>query len=142
MPIKWTRTGVLKVKETMAITMLDPREVTDKEFEQSHLFQKLQKQVVVSRIFADQLESSAILHDVVEFDLSDPVVYRLIKADYDLIRLTIRNGGFASLSGRLGYLVQPRTKGPGHGSVSRAFYARKRLVAHILGIEMLDLTDS
>jgi len=33
----------------------------------------------------------------------------------------------------MGVLVQPRTKGPGHGSTSRAFYARKIFVAHILG---------
>lgn len=125
----------------MAITMLDPREVAAKEFEQSHMFQKLKKQVVVSRVFADQMESTAILHDVVEFDLSDPVVYRLVKADYDLIRLTILESGFGSLSGRLGFLVQPRTKGRGHGSVSRAFYARPRLVAHILGLEKLDLDN-
>jgi hypothetical protein len=34
----------------------------------------------------------------------------------------------------MGVLVQPRTKGPGHGSTSRAFYARARLVGRILGL--------
>ncbi len=33
----------------------------------------------------------------------------------------------------MGKLVQPRTKGQGHGSTSRAFYARTGFVAHILG---------
>jgi DNA mismatch repair protein MutH len=33
----------------------------------------------------------------------------------------------------MGVLVQPRTKGPGHGSVSRAFYTRAPFVARILG---------
>lgn len=31
-------------------------------------------------------------------------------------------------------LVQPRTKGKGHGSTSRAFYARPHFVAHILNL--------
>jgi len=39
------------------------------------------------------------------------------------------------LTGRMGVLVQPRTKGSGHGSTTRAFYARKELVKIILGFE-------
>jgi hypothetical protein len=35
----------------------------------------------------------------------------------------------------MGVLVQPRTKGAGHGSTSRAFYARKQFVAKMIGIE-------
>ncbi len=34
----------------------------------------------------------------------------------------------------MGVLVQPRTKGPGHGSISRAFYARPTFVAHIISL--------
>ena len=44
--------------------------------------------------------------------------------------------GFEHLTGAMGILVQPRTKGSGHGSTSRAFYARTQFVAEILGIEM------
>ena len=43
--------------------------------------------------------------------------------------------GFTHLTGKMGVLVQPRTKGPGHGSISRAFYARAHFVAHIIGLE-------
>jgi site-specific DNA-methyltransferase (adenine-specific) len=32
--------------------------------------------------------------------------------------------GFSALTGKMGKYVQPRTKGAGHGSISRAFYAR------------------
>ena len=35
----------------------------------------------------------------------------------------------------LGRLVQARTKGPGHGSISRAFYALSAFVAHILNLQ-------
>jgi hypothetical protein len=41
-----------------------------------------------------------------------------------LVRKTIIDKGFDALSGKMGKFVQPRTKGAGHGSTSRAFYAR------------------
>lgn len=141
-PLKLNRNKELIVKETMAITMLDPVEVLAKEFEQSHLFNKLQKMLVVSRVFESQAETSSLLHAVASFDLDNPFVYRQIKQDYDLVRQTIKISGFLSLSGRLGVLVQPRTKGAGHGSTSRAFYARKNLVAHILNINLLPFIKS
>jgi len=127
------RRGELKVKETMAITMIDPVEVAAKEFEESHLLNKLKKMVVVARVFESQDEVCSLLHSVASFDLDNPEIYQQVKADYDLVRDTIRTQGFVSLSGSMGMLVQPRTKGPGHGSISRAFYARPGFVAHILG---------
>lgn len=136
-PLKLNRKKELIVKETMAITMLDPVEVQAKEFEESHLFNKLQKMLVVSRVFESQAETSSLLHAVASFDLDNPFVYSQIKKDYELIRQTIIKDGFHSLSGRIGILVQTRTKGAGHGSTSRAFYARKNLVAHILNISRL-----
>lgn len=125
---------VLRVKETMAITMIDPVEVESREFEESHLFNKLQRIVVVARIFESQADKRSIVHSVVSFDLNDPKIYAQVEADYNLVRETIRTKGFSSLSGKMGKLVQPRTKGQGHGSTSRAFYARKEFVAHILGL--------
>jgi DNA mismatch repair protein MutH len=123
---------VLRVKETMAITMIDP--VEGREFEKSHLFNKLQRIVVVARIFESQADKRSIVHSVVSFDLNDPKIYAQVEADYNLVQETIRTKGFSSLSGEMGKLVQPRTKGQGHGSTSRAFYARKEFVAHILGL--------
>jgi DNA mismatch repair protein MutH len=127
------RDGMLRVKETMAITMIDPVNVAAKAFEESHLLAKLRKIVVVARIFDCQEETCSFLHSVAEFDLGDTEVYQQVKADYDLVRQTIIEKGFSALSGSMGILVQPRTKGPGHGSVSRAFYARTSFVARILG---------
>ncbi len=127
------RKGLLDVKETMAITMIDPEEVAANEFENSHLFNKLKKIVVAARIFENQKDSRSLLHSVASFDLDHPEIYDQVKADYNLVRDTIRNQGFAQLSGKMGILVQPRTKGAGHGSTSRAFYARTSFVAHILG---------
>ena len=127
------RDGMLRVKETMAITMIDPVNVAAKDFEESHLLAKLRKIVVVARIFDCQEETCSILHSVAEFDLGDAELYQQVRADYELVRQTIIEKGFSALTGAMGTLVQPRTKGPGHGSVSRAFYARTSFVAQILG---------
>jgi DNA mismatch repair protein MutH len=64
------RDGMLRVKETMAITMIDPVNVAAKPFEESHLLAKLQKTVVVARIFESQADDRSLLHSVAEFDLS------------------------------------------------------------------------
>jgi DNA mismatch repair protein MutH len=133
-PVRAIHGSTFKVKETMAITMIDPVEVAEKEFRDSHLFLKLQRMVVVARVFESKAESRSLCHLITEFDLGDEELYQQIKADYDLIRETICSKGFEHLSGSMGIMVQPRTKGPGHGSTSRAFYARTRLVARILGM--------
>jgi hypothetical protein len=57
-----------------------------------------------------------------------------IKADYDLIREKLINQGFEALTGADGRWIQARTKGSGHGSTSRAFYARTGLVKKIFEI--------
>ena len=133
-PVRVCPDGTYRVKETMAITMIDPVEVAAKEFPQSHLFTKLQRMIVVARVFETVAERRSLCQMVAEFDLGNRDLYQQIKADYDLVRSVIRAKGFHYLSGSMGVLVQPRTKGPGHGSTSRAFYARARLVATILGI--------
>ncbi|HEX8633372.1 MAG TPA: MvaI/BcnI family restriction endonuclease [Pyrinomonadaceae bacterium] len=129
--------GALRVKETMAITMLEPTEVVSNRFEDSHLYDKLRRLVVVSRIFETEEDARSVLHAAATFDLDDPAVFHAVKADYELIRATIRERGFAALTGDLGHLVQARTKGRGHGSVSRAFYARTAFVARILNLHKL-----
>ena len=118
----------------MAITMIDAYNVERTPFEQSHLLSKLRKAVVCARVFESQSDARSILVKVATFDLDDPEVLAQVKADYDLVRETIIRKGFDKLTGAMGVLVQPRTKGPGHGSTSRAFYARKHFVAHILGL--------
>jgi len=122
--LKRLKSGTLTVKETMAITMIDPYNVANTQFENSHLLSKLRKAVIAARIWVSQAEESSILRSVVTFDLGDTEVYKQVKEDYDLVRNTIINNGFEALTGKMGVYIQPRTKGPGHGSTSRAFYAR------------------
>ena len=133
-PLKRLKNDEVVVKETMAITMIDPVNISQKEFEESHLLTKLKKIVVCARMFESKEERASLLMKVSTFDLDNPAVYQQVKADYNIVRNTIKQKGFDALIGKMGVLVQPRTKGPGHGSTSRAFYARKNFVAHILGL--------
>lgn len=86
-PLKYLKTGDIVVKETMAITMIDPVNVLQKEFEESHLMAKLKKIVVCARMFESKEEKSAILVKVSTFDLNEPKIYSQVKADYDIVRL-------------------------------------------------------
>ena len=133
-PLKRTKTKGIRVKETMAITMIDSVNVAQTSFDESHLLAKLHKAVVCARMFESTDEPSSKLVSVGTFDLNDPQIREQVRQDYELVRSAILNDGFESLTGKMGVLVQPRTKGPGHGSTSRAFYARTRFVATILGL--------
>nr|VFK56685.1 MAG: DNA modification methylase [Candidatus Kentron sp. TUN]VFK63403.1 MAG: DNA modification methylase [Candidatus Kentron sp. TUN] len=125
-----------RVKETMAITMINPDDVLEKPFEESHLFQKMKKMIICGRERKDKEESSSRLLYVNSFDLvSSRNHWNQIKKDYELVRNTIKTEGFDSLTGRMGKFIQPRTKGSGHGSKTRAFYARVSFVEIILGIQ-------
>lgn len=133
-PLKRNSSGQLQVKETMAITMIDSYNVANTPFEQSHLLAKLRKAVVCARVFESQADDRSLLVRVATFDLSDPRILNQVREDYELVRSAIRTRGFESLTGAMGVLVQPRTKGAGHGSTSRAFYARTGFVTKILGL--------
>lgn len=133
--LNWDRCGRVKVKETMAITMIDPVHVKQNPFETSHLLSKLTKAVLVARTSSGPSETESRVERVVTFDLDpDTELYKGIKADYEEVRRVLHSLGFQALTGRMGVYVQPRTKGPGHGSISRAFYARKRFVELALGL--------
>jgi DNA mismatch repair protein MutH len=128
-PLRYKKDGQLTFKETMAITMIDPLNVRQKEFEDSHLLAKLKKAVVIARIVGDTVNEPSYIHSIVEFDLQGEL-YDAVKADYNLVREALLDPqtGFESLTGKMGYYIQPRTKGAGHGSTSRAFYARPRFL--------------
>ena len=123
--LKYLRDGSLTVKETMAITMIDPYNVANTQFENSHLLTKLRKAVIAARIWVSQQEESSILHSVVTFDLGNSEIYNQIREDYNVARNAIISGGLNALKSEMGKYIQPRTKGPGHKpKKTRAFYAR------------------
>jgi len=136
-PLRRTPNGEVKVKESMAITMIEAAEVVGNKFRDSHLYDKLRSVIVVARIFENVEDTSSVLHSAAEFDLNNPAIYRQVEQDYEAIREIIKTTGIDSLTGDTGKYVQARTKGPGHGSTSRAFYARASFVAHILNLQKL-----
>lgn len=109
--LKHLRSGEISIKETMAITMIDPYNIERTTFENSHLLAKLEKAVIVARVWENQEETSSILYAVKSFDLDNPNIYNQVKEDYDLVRKTIIEQGFSALSGEMGKFIQPRTKG-------------------------------
>jgi DNA mismatch repair protein MutH len=136
-PLTLAADGTRRVKESMAVTMIEPAEVLASGFEDSHLYDKLRSLIVVARVFENVADTSSILHSAAEFDLDNPAIRKQVEADYEAIREVIRSRGFDALTGDTGKYVQARTKGRGHGSTSRAFYARAIFVAHILNLHKL-----
>lgn len=129
-PVVRDSLGRWSVKETMAITMIDPKNVMETPFEHSHLVEKLRSLLICARVFVNERDDSSILLKVGGFDLGDAETFKQTQADYDLVRKTLREGG--ELNGWMGNLVQPRTKGTGKGAKTFAFYARTIFVARML----------
>lgn len=135
-PLHYLKNGKLVFKETMAITMIDPWEVGKTPFEDSHLYAKLKKAVCVARIVGKDFSEPTIVHSVTAIDLAGKI-YEQVKEDYELVQDCINdpNRGFDALTGSMGVYIQPRTKGRGHGSTSRAFYARKNFLAEYIKLD-------
>ncbi len=130
--LKKLKNGNLTIKETMAITMIDPYNVKHIPFEKSHLLQKMNKILLLSRIWVNANEPESIVYGVHTFDLNNENIFNQIKEDYELVRNTINEKGFEALTGKMGKYIQPRTKGSGHGSITRAFYARVPFLKKII----------
>jgi len=134
-PLKRLKNGLLTFKERMAITMIDEYNVKRTSFEESHLLAKLKKAVIVARTVGASYDMPTFVHSVTSMDL-DGELYDAVKADYELVQECLNDPerGFSMLTGRMGVYVQPRTKGAGHGSMSRAFYARTLFLAQFIDL--------
>lgn len=124
--------GEFVPKETMAITMINPDELKNHSFFESHCWAKLKSIVFCAVMWHGQNSETGELLKVASLDFAeDDDLIKEIKADYDLIRDKLIKQGFKALTGADGKWIQARTKGAGHGSTSRAFYARVGLVKKI-----------
>ena len=136
-PLQRLKNGSLSIKETMAITMIDPYHVTRTPFEESHLLTKLQKMVIVARIVGASYAQPTFVHSVTAVDLTGEL-YEAVRADYNIVRecLNAPERGFSRLASEMGIYIQPRTKGTGHGSTTRAFYARKLFLSQFIDLNI------
>lgn len=126
------KNGVLIPKETMAITMINPNELLHESFYESHCWNKLKQLVFCAVEWTWHNQEDAILQWVTSFDFqSDLDLVNNIEMDYNLIQQKLITFGWLWLTGSDGIWMQARTKWAGHGSTSRAFYARKNLVTKI-----------
>ena len=124
--------GVWKPKETFAITMINPQNLVDTPFFKSHCWEKLKSLVFCAVSWNGKHNIKSKLLKVQSFDfLEDDVIIKEIEEDYEFIRDKCATQGFLSLTGLDGKWIQARTKGAGHGSKSRAFYARTGLIKEI-----------
>ncbi len=124
--------GELKPKETMAITMISPIELINTPFFKSHCWDKLKSLVFCAVLWNGRNNSESELLKIKSFDfIESNSIIKEIENDYEFIRTKLINYGFTSLTGKDGKWIQARTKGAGHGSISRAFYARNELIAEI-----------
>ncbi len=134
-PLKRLKNGRVQFKETMAITMIDPYHVARTPFEESHLLAKLRKAICVARIVGTDYSDPSFVHSVVTLDLADDL-YNAVKADYEVVQSCLNDSwkGFKCLTGKMGIYIQPRTKGAGHGTTTRAFYARPIFLARFINL--------
>ncbi len=128
--------GVWTPKETFAITMINPQNIIDTPFFESHCWAKLKSLVFCAVSWNGKNNEKSELLKVQSFDfIENDTLIQEIEADYEFIRKKLKTKGFNALTGKDGKWIQARTKGAGHGSISRAFYARKALIKEIIKID-------
>jgi len=127
-------------KETMAIGMINPEELKNQSFFESHVWEKLKVIVFCAVKWNGKNAKKAELLSVASLDFAkDDELIQEIKTDYDLIRNKLISDGFDALKSEDGKWIQARTKGIGginphtgkRRPITRAFYARTKLVKKI-----------
>ena len=123
----------LVVKELMAITMLDPVSLSQRELFESHLWDKLRRLLIVARLYEAPEEPRSPVYALAAVDLKRdfPAIVELLQADYLSFRWRYEREGAAGLIGAQGHLLEIRSKGTKRGG-GLAFYGRKVLVGALL----------
>lgn len=132
--MKKLKSGLIVPKETMAITMINPDDVINNDFANSHLKMKLNCLLIITRMWYATSEPHSELLSAFQFDIDkNQELYSEIEADYEETRDCLKTKGFNALTGKMGKWIQPRTKGQGNGAPkTRAFYARTSFLKRIL----------
>jgi DNA mismatch repair protein MutH len=132
-------------KETFAITMLNPTAILTETFEDSRLWHKLERLILIGHSYEGDGREHARVSFVMPVDVTDMKLHEDIRSFWTTIRQIVAEGRIATYSskGTSAGFVQLRTKGSG-GSTSRcpitgesfktrAFYATKNFVRYVRG---------
>jgi len=125
-PIKNTKDGYV-FKETIAITMLCKKDLAEHDFKSSKCFKKMSRMLIIPYLRdGDKIQFTELI--LMEQGVFHEL-YDALETDYNEIRKNYMETGI--LTSKTGDLLQNRTKGPGHGSISRAFYLRPCILKEI-----------
>jgi hypothetical protein len=124
-PLKRLANDTLAPKETVAVTMVQKEALLETPWKESRVFAKLKNTLFIGYI----RDGDNITYKLaILFNESHPLMEALAE-DYRTIQESAAAG---VMSGSIGKLLQTRTKGPGHGSTSRAFYLRTKFLSDIM----------
>tara|TARA_B100000963_G_scaffold155233_1_gene135105 strand:- start:38017 stop:38661 length:645 start_codon:yes stop_codon:yes gene_type:complete len=117
-------------KETVAITMANIENVLQTPYEDSRLCRKINNVLFIS-YWRDPADPDYITFmNCVHFNSDFKVQRHTIQADYETIQSHIAENG--SISGKIGKMIQMRTKGAGGDAPkTRAFYFKKPFLKEI-----------
>ena len=133
-PVKKLKNGLFTPKETIAVTMLSPEELRTTAFAESKCCKKMRRMLLVPYYRVEDT-IQFLTPKLVDFNTPEFAdLYKVIEADYSDIRKMYVES--ATLTSRMGALLQNRTKGPGHGSTSRAFYLRPEFVKRCMVLNL------
>ena len=123
----------LVVKSEMAITMLRPAQLTTVAFEESHLWHKLRRLLIVARLYESAHEPRSLVCALAAIDLlrDEPSLVPALQADYESLCWGYQRGGVAALGEVKGRYLELRPKGTKR-SGGVAFYAKRALVERLL----------
>lgn len=132
-------------KETLAITMFNPETILAEAFEDSALWHKLARMILVGHSYTEGHRGGALVRFVMPIDVSDPTLRNEIERYWRHIRTVVQDGKIATYSskGTSSGFIQLRTKGSGTSKSrcpltgtlfnTRAFYATKRFIKYHCG---------
>ena len=118
--------GDYLASETVAITMMKPSELPTTKFEESRLYKKIKNVLFVSYV---RDGDNVSFNEEIIFNDTNPL-FQQIAADYETIKNHYQVNGFTK--GRIGKLLQVRTKGQGNGAPkTHAFYFRRQFLIQL-----------
>ena len=131
-PVKQLKNGLFVPKESIAVTMLSTEELRTNDFASSKCFKKMNRMLVVPYFRSGETirYMTPVLLDSALPEFKS--VYSIFEEDYTTIRSQYVESGV--LESKTGVFLQTRTKGPGHGSLSRAFYLRPECIKQLVSL--------